>query len=105
MAQPLSISIPHRLGKTEATLRLQSGLSVVRGQFADKVEVIEETWTDSHLAFHIAVMGQQARGELEVVEDAAHLKVELPWFLQFMADKATALIQKQGQTLLEDKSA
>lgn len=104
MAQPFRVSIPHRLGQAEATRRLQSGLTLVRGHFAGKVNVIEEVWTDSHLAFHIGVLGQQAKGQIEVLDDAAHLTVDLPWVLQLMAEKVKGMIEKQGQILLEDKS-
>lgn len=104
MAQPLTVSIPHRLGKDEATRRLQKGLTAARGRFADKLVVEEEIWTDSHLAFRIAVLGQKAQGEMNVAEDAVHLSVELPWFLQMMAQKAKDMIQKQGHLLLEKKS-
>ena len=103
MSKPLTVSVPHRLGKAEATRRLQSGFTMVRTRFAGKLSILEETWTDHHLDFQVAVMGQQARGGLDVAEDAVHLSVELPWLLHLMAEKATALIQKQGKLLLEKK--
>lgn len=103
MPQPLTVSIPHRLGKVEATRRLQTGLSSVRARFGDKLSVKEETWTDSHLDFRVAVMGQEAAGMLDVAEDAVHLQVTLPWLLHIMAEKAKALIDRQGRILLEKK--
>lgn len=103
MPQPLTVSIPHRLGKAEATRRLQTGLSSVRARFGDKLSVKEETWTDSHLDFRVAVMGQEAAGMLDVAEDAVHLQVTLPWLLHIMAEKAKALIDRQGRILLEKK--
>ncbi|WP_127088184.1 polyhydroxyalkanoic acid system family protein [Aquabacter cavernae] len=103
MAQPLTVSIPHRLGKAEATRRLQTGLSSVRERFGDKLSVMQETWTGDHLDFRVAVMGHEAAGKLDVAEDAVHLEVTLPWLLHLMAEKAKALIDRQGRILLEKK--
>ncbi|TCT05084.1 polyhydroxyalkanoic acid system family protein [Aquabacter spiritensis] len=103
MPQPITVSIPHRLGQAEATRRLQTGLSSVRSRFGDKLTVMEETWTGPHLDFRVAVMGQQASGRLDVVEDAVHLEVQLPWLLHVVAEKAKALIDRQGRILLEKK--
>ncbi len=103
MPQPISVSIPHRLGKEEALRRLQTGLSSVRQRFGDKLSVMEETWVGDHLDFRVAVMGQEASGLLDVAEDAVHLQVQLPWLLHIMAEKAKALIDRQGRILLEKK--
>ena len=40
---------------------------------------------------------------LDVAEDAVHLEVTLPWLLHLMAEKAKALIDRQGRILLEKK--
>lgn len=103
MPQPLAVSIPHRLGKAEATRRLQTGLSSVRSRFGDKLSVMEETWTGEHLDFRVAVMGQEASGQIDVAEDAVHLQVVLPWLLHIVAEKAKALIDRQGRIMLEKK--
>ncbi|MEP9366177.1 polyhydroxyalkanoic acid system family protein [Xanthobacter sp. VNH20] len=103
MPQPLTVSIPHKLGKAEATRRLQGGLTSVRAKFGDKLQVMEETWTDSHLQFRVGVLGHTAHGTLDVADTAVHLSVELPWLLHLMAEKAKALIQKQGQLMLGQK--
>lgn len=103
MAQPFTASIPHRLGKAEATRRLQVGLTTVRSRFARQVSVIEEVWTGEHLDFRIAALGQTAGGRLDVTDDAVHLSVELPFFLDMIARKAKDLIQKQGKLMLEKK--
>lgn len=103
MAQPFTASVPHRLGQAEATRRLQAGLSTVRTRFARHVTLVEETWTGDHLDFQIIVLGQKAAGTLDVAEEAVHLSVELPFLLNLMAQKAKALIHKEGQLLLEKK--
>lgn len=103
MPQPLTVSIPHRLGKAEATRRLQSGFSAVRHRFGDKFSVMEETWTGEHLDFRVAVLGQVASGRLDVAEEAVHLEVTLPWLLHAVVEKAKAFLDRQGRILLDKK--
>lgn len=94
---------PHRLGKAEATRRLQAGLSTVRDRFSRHITITEEVWTGAHLDFRIAALGQSAAGTLEVADDAVHLSVQLPFMLDLIARKAKDVIQKQGRILLEKK--
>ncbi len=59
MAQPLTVSIPHKLARPEATRRLQKGITTARTHFAGKLSILEETWTDDNLTFRVAVMGRK----------------------------------------------
>lgn len=103
MAQPFTASVPHKLGQEEATRRLQKGLTAVREKFGQHVEIIEEKWTDAHLDFRVAVMGQHATGTLDVADEAVHLAVELPFVLSLIANKAKDMVQKQATLMLEKK--
>lgn len=100
---PFTASIPHRLGKAEATRRLQAGLTTVRDRFGRHVTIVEEVWTAEHLDFRIAALGQAANGTLDVSDDAVMLSVELPFLLDMLARKAQDLIKKQGTLMLEKK--
>ncbi len=103
MTRPLTVSIPHRLGKAEAVRRLKSGLGSVRSDYGHVFTVQEETWTGDTLTFHITALGQAASGTIDVREDHVHLVVQLPWLLAQIAEKAQSLIQKRGRLLLEKK--
>jgi Putative polyhydroxyalkanoic acid system protein (PHA_gran_rgn) len=103
MAEPLVVIIPHNLGKAEATDRLRSGLAGIRSSFAGKLSVIEEAWTQEHLDFRVGLLGQEAKGTIDVGDQNVRLSVELPWFLAKLALKAKALIERQGQLMLERK--
>jgi hypothetical protein len=103
MAKPLIVSIPHNLGKAEATRRLQGGMSSVKSQFGDKVASIDETWLGDRMDFRVGAMGQTVNGHLEVMEDQVRVEVQLPWILAMIAEKAKTFIQKQGTLLLEKK--
>jgi Putative polyhydroxyalkanoic acid system protein (PHA_gran_rgn) len=103
MAEPLVVIIPHSLGKAEARRRLQSGLASIRTAFAGKMSVIEEVWREDHLEFRVGLLGQLATGTIDVADENVRLAVELPRILAILAGKAKALIQKQGQLMLDKK--
>jgi hypothetical protein len=103
MSKPLIVSIPHNHGKTEATRRLREGLGQLKGQFGDKLASIEETWSGDRMSFKVGAMGQNITGHLDVMEDSVRVEVNLPWILSVVADKAKAMIQKQGTLMLEKK--
>jgi hypothetical protein len=103
MNKPLVVSIPHRLGKDEARRRLQGGLGNLRATLGGAVKPLNETWTQDHLDFRWSVLGQVASGALDVADDHVRVEIELPWLLARLAEKAKAMLQKQGQLLLEKK--
>lgn len=103
MSKPLVVSIPHRLGKTEAVRRLKAGLATAQSDFKHVFTVQEETWVGDSLTFRISALGQAASGVIDVREDHVLLEVQLPWLLHRIAEKAQGLIRKRGQLLLDKK--
>jgi hypothetical protein len=103
MSKPLIVLIPHDLGKAEARRRLQGGMGSLRSRFGDKLTTIEDSWTDDRMDFRVVALGQSVSGNLEVMEEAVRVEVQLPWLLAMVAEKAKTLIQKQGQLMLEKK--
>ena len=103
MSRPLVVSIPHNLGKDEALRRIRSGIGQVRTGFAAHLTVIDENWNADHLDFKVTVLRQTISGAIDVAATQVTLVVELPWALAVVAEKAKALIQKQGTLMLEKK--
>ena len=103
MSKPLTVSIPHRLGKEEAVRRLKSGLGSAHANFGQFYSVQEETWTGDHLQFRVSALGQAASGGIDVAEDHVRLEVVLPWLLAKIAEKVQPLIRKEGTLMLEKK--
>ncbi|XSG81354.1 MAG: polyhydroxyalkanoic acid system family protein [Methyloligella sp. ZOD6] len=101
MGKPVTVDIPHNLGKEEAVRRLKSGFGQVRSSFGEKFAVLKDEWTGDHLDFQASLLGQNTTGHLDVADDHVHLEIELPWMLAMLADKAKALVKKQGQLMLE----
>jgi Putative polyhydroxyalkanoic acid system protein (PHA_gran_rgn) len=103
MPPPLIVSVPHRLGREEATRSLKSGLETARTKFGQVFAIEEETWTKSRLKFRVRALGQTANGTVDVEKDHARLEVVLPWPLAQIVDKIQRAIQSQGMTMLEKK--
>ena len=103
MSKPLVVSIPHQLGKQEATRRIQAGLAQVRSTFGSHLAAVEETWSVDRCEFRLGLLGQTTQGTIVVAEDNVRLEVVLPWMLGLLAGRAQRLIQKEGQLMLEKK--
>ena len=102
MSAPLVVSIPHRLGREEATRRLKSGLTRAASS-VPVLKVDEERWEQDRMIFRIRALGQAASGYLDVADDHVRLEVTLPWLLQRFAEAAQIAIRKRGTLLLDKK--
>jgi Putative polyhydroxyalkanoic acid system protein (PHA_gran_rgn) len=100
MSHPVVVTIPHRLGKQEAVRRLQDGFGKVRSSFGQSFMVLKDEWAGDHLDFRASLLGQTTTGTVDVADDHVRLEVQLPWMLSLLANKAKALVQKQGQLML-----
>jgi hypothetical protein len=65
--------------------------------------VEEETWTDQRLDFRATLLGQATGGAIDVADDHVRIELQLPWMLGMIAEQAKALIERQGQLMLEKK--
>jgi Putative polyhydroxyalkanoic acid system protein (PHA_gran_rgn) len=99
MSAPLIVSIPHHLGREEATRRLKSGLARAASSIP-VLQVDEERWEDNRMIFRVRALGQAASGHLDVADDHVRLEVVLPWLLQRFAEAAQVAIRNRGRLLL-----
>jgi hypothetical protein len=99
MSAPLVVSIPHQLGREEATRRLKGGLMRAAGSFP-VLKVDEERWDGERMFFRVRALGQAASGQIDVADDHVRLEVMLPWLLQRFAEVAQVAIRKSGRLLL-----
>jgi hypothetical protein len=100
---PVTLSIPHRLGKAEAVRRLKVGLGRTQGPLGALIQVEQEVWTGDTLRFHMRALGQSAAGTIEVLDDSLRIEVTLPWLLAKAAERIIPAVRKQATLLLEKK--
>ena len=103
MNAPLTVSVPHRLGKDEAVRRLKSGLSRMAANLGGLITIEQEVWTGDRLAFQMRGLGQSAAGTIEVFEDSIRIDVTLPWLLAKLGEKLLPALKKETALLLEKK--
>ena len=99
MTAPLIVSIPHSLGREEATRRLKAGLTRAASSIP-VLKVDEERWEQDRMIFRVRALGQAASGHLDVADDHVRLEGTLPWLLQRFAEVAQVAIQNRGKLLL-----
>jgi hypothetical protein len=103
MSAPLVVSIPHRLGREEATRRLKAGLTRAASS-VPVLKVDEERWEQDRMIFRVRALGQVASGHLDVADDHVRLEVTLPWLLQRFAEVAQTAIKHRGNLLLTKRN-
>jgi hypothetical protein len=103
MAAPLVVSIPHRLGRDEATRRLKTGLTRAASSLP-VLKVDEERWDGDRMMFRVRALGQAASGHIDVADDHVRLEVTLPWLLRRFAEVAQVAIRNRGNLLLTKRS-
>lgn len=103
MSQNVTVSVPHKLGKEEASSRIKKGFAAAREKGGGLMTFSDETWTGDKLAFNVSILGQSAVGTIDVRDDHVQIDVMLPWLLAKMAEQAKVLIEKQGKYLLLEK--
>jgi hypothetical protein len=95
------ISLPHNLTQDEARRRIQSGIADARKQFVGKMTQVNDHWTDNHLEFKFAALGQPITGRLDVLPGSVSVSIDLPWLLAMLADRIKPEVEKRGRKLLE----
>ena len=103
MGTPVTVSVPHRLGKEEATRRLKGGLTRMRTNLSALVAIEQETWAGDTLQFPTRGLGQTAAGSITVFDDNLRIEVTLPWLLAKFAERLQPALRREATLLLEKK--
>ena len=82
--------------------RIQLGLSNVHSHVSNNLVMLQDAWAGDHMDFQARLLGQSTTGVVDVTDDQVRLEVQLPWVLAMVANKAKALVKRQGQLMLED---
>ena len=108
--RPVTVTIPHKLGKAEARSRIEKGFGQMRQQMASGVGGVlgsmlkfEERWEGDRLHFEGTGLGQTMTGRLDVRDDAVDIQLDLPEIIAALADRIIGKLRSEGQKLLEKK--
>lgn len=103
MATPITVSIPHQLGRAEARRRIEAGFARIIQQLPGTGGASSERWDGDRLTFSVAAMGQSVSGVVNVLDAAVTIEIELPGVLGMIASGLKGRLQKVGQLLLTRK--
>ncbi|PKP92271.1 MAG: hypothetical protein CVT77_09610 [Alphaproteobacteria bacterium HGW-Alphaproteobacteria-16] len=100
MPEPVTVDIPHKLGREAARARIAGGVGKIGSMFPGG-GTVDERWEGDTLHFTVSAMGQTVASRLEVFEDRVHAVVDLPPMLALFASKIREKLQKEAPKLLE----
>lgn len=97
---PLDVSIPCHLSETEAERRVKDALAGLQKDYGFLLSIDHQVWRGSHLRFDATVLGQAARGRIDIGRRRVDLHVMMPSSLSLLATMAQPVLLKQGTQLL-----
>lgn len=104
MTKPITITIPHQLGRDEARRRIAEGFQKIGGQFgASAAKAMKTSWEGDRMVFSVKAMGQSVTGHVDVSDAVVAMEVMLPAMLAMMAAAVKDRVQHEGQLMLEKK--
>ena len=103
MATPITVSIPHQLGRAEARRRIETGFTKLVHQLPGGAATCSERWDGDRLTFGVAVMGQTVAGVIDVLDAVVTMEIQLPGVLGVIAGGLRDRLRKAGQLLLTEK--
>jgi hypothetical protein len=103
MATPLTVSIPHQLGRAEARRRIETGFAKMIRVLPGGVGHCSERWEGDRLVFSVATLAQTVAGVIDVGDAAVTMEIQLPGVLGLIASGLKGRLQKAGQLLLTKK--
>jgi len=104
MSKPITVTIPHQLGRAEAHRRIEEGFANIGKSFgAQAAKALKTDWQGDRMDFNVAAMGQAVTGHVDVQDAAVAMEVLLPDMLAMMAGSVRDRLQREGQLMLEKK--
>jgi len=100
MTEPITVDIPHRLGRETAKARIAGGIGKLAGLFPGGGHV-EHRWEGDTMHFTVTALGQTVASRLEVFDAHVHAVVDLPPMLALFAGKIRDKLLKEAPKLLK----
>lgn len=97
----ITVSIPHKLSRSEARGRIETGFAKILRQIPGSAGTCSESWDGDRLTFRVGAMGQIISGVVEVLDNAVTMEIELPGMLGLIAGALKNKLQSAGQLLLK----
>ena len=104
MSTPITVDIPHGLGRQEARRRIEAGFGRLEQQlFGGGLVTGQTSWSGDRMSFSAQAVGQALSGRLEVLDSLVRIELDLPLVFAMLAGQIRGRLQREGQLLLEKK--
>jgi hypothetical protein len=100
VSTPITVSIPHQLGRAEARRRLENGFPKLAHVLPGIAGSASERWDGDRLIFSVAAIGQTVSGTIDVSDTVVVIQLQLSGLLGMVAGRLKDRLQKTGQLLL-----
>ena len=100
MSTPITMNLPHTLGKDGARDRVNAKIGKLASHILGGADV-QHRWEGDTMHFTVAAMGQQVGSRLTVFADHLHCEIDLPGMLALFAGPIRAAVEREGPKLLK----
>jgi hypothetical protein len=100
MTTPLTVSIPHQLGRAEARRRIESGFAKMLHALPGGTGHCSERWEGDRLVFSVAALAQTIAGVVDVGDAVVTMEIQLSGVFGLIAGGLRDRLRKAGQLLL-----
>ena len=92
----MNITVPHHLGRDEATRRLTEKLEQIKKEHTYTVTNLSETWPDPYsMEFSFKVLGFSLTGSVVTLDEAVKISVDLPVAAMLMQNTIESQVTKE----------
>lgn len=99
MTLPLTLDIPHKLGKSAVRDRLDRGIGKI-GSIIPGGGTVRHHWDTDTMNFTVTAAGQTMSCRATVFEDNVHAVVDLPPMLAMFADRIRDALSRELPKLI-----
>ena len=103
MATPITVTLPHQLGRAEARRRIEAGFGKMIAAVPGGSGTFSQRWEGDRLVFSVVAMAQTIAGFIDVGDAAVTMEIQLPGVLGLVAAGLKDRLQKAGRLLLTKK--
>jgi hypothetical protein len=102
---PITIDVPHKLGRAGARARMKARVGDLAGHIPGGFAEVKSAWpSEDEMALNVRAMGQEIVATLEVLDSVVRVHLILPPMLGFFSGAIEAAVKEGGTRMLEDKS-
>ena len=76
MPTPITVDVPHQLGRAEARRRIETGFGKIVGLLPGGGQC-SQRWEGDRLVFQMIAMGQTVSGVIDVLDAVVKMQIEL----------------------------